>query len=369
MKRLLSLIAVSALALSLASRVDAGNALLQGSGDIQVQNTNVEPPTCSIHCESQDPRGLPEGYCNGREAYVSGLPSGNIRVMWGSANGTSITLDRGDGAGAQPVGASGNEVHYMGQSSWRPFTFTVSNEAGSCTGTVYGRTSCFLKGTKILMEDGTYKNIEDIKAGEVVMGYDTETGTFKKTTVTEPVKSSSSRWYLLNDNLKVSVGHQIMSNGSWTWSENLKVGDKMFDAGGNEVTITSIVQHDEVVDVYNLITAPYHDFFAGTEKQSFLVHNTDSIKDHKDHGMLRGTEILLVDGRRVKVEDLKVGDKIMNYDFKTKTYRPGKVDQVGASKASGWIEINGNLRVAKNHPLYSVKKEKWDKKVADPKRQ
>jgi len=218
------------------------------------------------------------------------------------------------------------------------------------------------------MEDGSYKNIEDIQAGERVMGYDTDTGSFQATTVTEPIKSASSRWYLLNDNLKVSVGHQIMSNGNWTWSENLKVGDKMFDAGGNEVTITSIVQHDEVVDVYNLITAPFHDFFAGTEKQSFLVHNKDTIKDHKDHGMLRGTEILLVDGRRVKVEDLKVGDQIMNYDFKTKTYRPGKVDMVDSQKANGWVEINGKLRVAKNHPLYSVKKEKWEKEVAKPDR-
>jgi len=34
--------------------------------------------------------------------------------------------------------------------------------------------NCFAKGTQILMADGTYKNIEDIKLGEYVMGFDEE---------------------------------------------------------------------------------------------------------------------------------------------------------------------------------------------------
>ncbi|MBI4346085.1 MAG: hypothetical protein HY553_04480 [Elusimicrobia bacterium] len=361
MRRILTLLLVPALVLVAATLVRA--ARLQGDGGtIQAQNTN-QLPTCSLICQSQDPRGLPTGYCNGREAYLtSGLSPGNIRVSWSSQFATSITLDRGDGTGAQTVAASGSEDHFMGQSSWRPFTFYVSNESGSCGPlTVYGRTSCFLKGTKILMADGTYKNIEEIQAGEVVMGYDTETGTFKSTTVTKPIQSSTSRWFLVNDNLKISVGHQIMANGQWTWSDNLKVGDVLFDAGGNEVKITSLVTHDEVVDVYNLITDPYHNFFAGSTAQSFLVHNKNTIEGHENKGLVRGMEVLLVDGRRVKVENLKAGDKIMNYDFKNKRYVPGTVRLVDSQKVQGYVVINGALKVAKKHTLYSVKEADFNK--------
>lgn len=44
---------------------------------------------------------------------------------------------------------------------------------------------CFLAGTKILMEDGSYKNIEDIKVGERVAAYDVENNLPGNATVTE----------------------------------------------------------------------------------------------------------------------------------------------------------------------------------------
>lgn len=370
MRRILTPLLALSFVLAMTAFVWADNPRLDAEGPtITVTNTD-SPPVCSLICQSQDPRGLPTGYCNGREAYqTAGLSPGHIRVTWSSAHGTSITLDRGDGAGPQAVGSHGSENHFMGQSSWRPFTFTVSNPFGTCGPyTIYGRTSCFLKGTKILMADGTYKNIEDIQAGEELMGYDTESGSFKTTKVTKPIQSSTSRWFLINDNLKISVGHEIMANGQWTWSDNLKEGDILFDAAGREVKITSLVTHDEIVDVYNLITDPYHNFFAGSTAQSFLVHNKNTIKGHENKGLLRGMEVLLVDGRRVKVEDLKPGDKIMNYDFEKKRYVPGKVRLVDSQKAQGYIVINGTLKVAKKHTLYSVSEAEFKKTLPTTKK-
>ncbi|MBI4346084.1 MAG: hypothetical protein HY553_04475 [Elusimicrobia bacterium] len=347
-------------ALALAFGVNAARAqqTLQGGADISSQNEDVVPPTCAVSCLSTDPYMGDAAYCNGRQAYLNDIPSGHIRVSWSVQNATSITLD------GRSVGASGSEDHLIEESGdWTTFSLQASNAAGTCGGAVYGRTSCFLKGTKILMADGTYKNIEEIQAGELVMGYDTATGTFKPTKVTKPVRSSTSRWFLVNDNLKVSVGHQIMANGKWTWSENLKPGDVLFDAAGNPVKIESIVTHDESVDVYNLITDPLHNFFAGTELQSFLVHNKDTIEGHDNHGLLRGMEVLTVDGRRVKVESLKAGDKIMNYDFKNKKFVPGTVRMVDSQKADGYLVINGTFRVAKKHPMYSMTEEKWEQQL------
>jgi replicative DNA helicase len=45
-------------------------------------------------------------------------------------------------------------------------------EQGGQKTVVIGKPGCFLKGTKILMFDGTVKNVEDIQVGEKVMGDD-----------------------------------------------------------------------------------------------------------------------------------------------------------------------------------------------------
>jgi hypothetical protein len=328
----------------------------EGSLTIQVQA--VPPPSCSFQCDSHDPRGLPRNYCNGREAYLSGLPPGHIRVTWNCQNATSITLE------GRTVGASGTEVHYMSQPSWREFRLIASGQAEPrFDASVYGRTSCFLAGTKILLADGTHKNIEDFEGGEDVMAYDPATGQMVTSKVTEKITSGTTRWYLVNDNLKVSVGHQIYANGQWTWSENLKVGDKLFDAGGNEVPITEIKTFDEQVDVYNLITEPAHNFFAGSIQQTFLVHNENKLPGHANKGLVKGMEVILASGKKVKVENLKPGDKLLSYDFKAKKYLMSTVKDTAAQKAKGFVEINGKFKLAKGHELYiAPKAEKKEKK-------
>ena len=55
---------------------------------------------------------------------------------------------------------------------------TVSSVIKACTYAAWQETCCFDPGSKVLMADGTTKNIEDVKAGDMVMSLNETTGEF-----------------------------------------------------------------------------------------------------------------------------------------------------------------------------------------------
>ncbi|MFC1723728.1 right-handed parallel beta-helix repeat-containing protein, partial [Nanoarchaeota archaeon] len=68
--------------------------------------------------------------------------------------------------------------------------------------------SCFLGGTKILMADGSEKNIEDVGKRELVMSYDEKTGDMVAGKVVNTFAHAKVDGYLvLNDGLKLTANH------------------------------------------------------------------------------------------------------------------------------------------------------------------
>jgi len=73
---------------------------------------------------------------------------------------------------------------------------------------------CFLGGTKILMVDDSYKNIEDIKAGEMVKSYDEKNRGLVSGRVTDVFHYSAEEmmydyYLLINDVLQVTPNHRF----------------------------------------------------------------------------------------------------------------------------------------------------------------
>ncbi|MBI4348708.1 MAG: hypothetical protein HY553_17855 [Elusimicrobia bacterium] len=214
--------------------------------------------------------------------------------------------------------------------------------------------SCFLKGTPILMADGTYKKIEEIQIGDQVLSYDTENKKFIPSGVVNTVQAVSEKYYVVNGELKITPAHQLYVNGGWLNSEYMKVGDTLLGEDGQPVTITSLVEVTETVPVYNLITQAPHDFFAS----GFLVHNINPGAEHKDHGFGKGTKIALADGRVVPIEEVKVGDKVVSYDTQKGRYTISKVLGAGSQTAKKTKLINGTLRVGAKQPMFGIAKGK-----------
>jgi len=198
--------------------------------------------------------------------------------------------------------------------------------------------ACFLEKTKILMADGSYKNIEDVEKGELVASFDEETGSLVDGEVINTFFHEKVNSYLvINNRLKLTANHPMYVNDAWKEAGKIKVGDLLMDKDGNDVAVVSVEVVEEPVPVYNLEVAGQHNYFA----EDLLSHNKcprlfthdgteykfDSLinvgHDSRDHGNVFSYPLKHIKEPKVMLEDdpdeinfvdfikLKAGDKIL----------------------------------------------------------
>lgn len=149
-------------------------------------------------------------------------------------------------------------------------------------------TSCFPAGTKILMADNSYKNIEDVVIGDYVVSYDSETGEEVSAEVLElvaPLREHMCEISFDGDrSVKMTNEHPVFTKEGWksinpdrTYFENnslvveqLDLGDQAYFRDGVYREIIGIDCWKEEVQTYNLYSVDvYATFFA----DDLLVHN------------------------------------------------------------------------------------------------
>ncbi len=169
---------------------------------------------------------------------------------------------------------SGNKVFDCGEEGIRyqvgSYSFIENNNVSnnSCNG--INLDSCFLAGTKILMGDSTYKNIEDVKEGDFVQSYDEKTGEVVEAKVRKTFYHEKSDGYLIiNSLLEVTANHPMYVNGEWKPAGEIKVRDLLLDKEGNNVPVFSVEPVGDAVPTYNLEVAGNHNYFAN----DILAHN------------------------------------------------------------------------------------------------
>ena len=84
----------------------------------------------------------------------------------------------------------------------------------------YSALCCFDPGSKVLMADGTYKNIEDVEVGDMVMSLDEETGEYVAQKVTATiVKENSDDLVYVNLSNGTRIGmrayHPLLTTEGW----------------------------------------------------------------------------------------------------------------------------------------------------------
>lgn len=132
------------------------------------------------------------------------------------------------------------------------------------------RGGCFLAGTKIEMADGSEKNIEDVKTGDMIMTFENEyVKKLVPAKVAETFKHRVQEYLVINDRLKVTPQHRIFVNNGWEPIGDVKVGDYLVDSSGERVRIDSIKRVQDIVTVYNLHIEKYSTFIA----DGIYVHN------------------------------------------------------------------------------------------------
>jgi len=153
------------------------------------------------------------------------------------------------------------------------FTFTGDNSYDSDGFVTSYKWSCFLAGTKVTMADGTYKNIEDVKIGDMVKSYDETTKTVKNSAVTQVMHHTPEEmleyYMIINNKLRVTPNHRLYINNEWSAAGNIRIGDTLLDINGEEVFVTSIEKIYKRLPTYNLEIKDYHTYYA----EDLLVHN------------------------------------------------------------------------------------------------
>ena len=143
-------------------------------------------------------------------------------------------------------------------------------------------TTCFPAWTKIKMADGTFKNIEKVKAWDTVLSYNTDTNTNESSVVKQTIvhEDNIHEMYELTINgdvLKVTDVHPFYVRKSasskdyaWIEAQDLKVGDILLMNDGNLVKIQKINHYNNKETVYNLDVENNHNYYVG---KWYLVHN------------------------------------------------------------------------------------------------
>jgi hypothetical protein len=139
----------------------------------------------------------------------------------------------------------------------------------TCT-VAYADQSCFLAGTKITMADGSYKNIEEIRAGDLVESYDfgnnkIVTSNVIDVTHHDRTDDMANVYVVINGDLQVTPNHPILVNGKWMKAGTIKTGDTLVKIDKTK-TLPLMIQSTQAiyknVPTYNIIVENQHCYLA-----------------------------------------------------------------------------------------------------------
>jgi intein/homing endonuclease len=200
-------------------------------------------------------------------------------------------------------------------------TYIISG-ATSFNTVVSHNSPCFVEGTKILLENGEEKNIEDVVIGDVIMSCDMETHSPKTSKVLNIISKSVDQIveyrFSMGGTLRSTLDHPIYVIGKgWSSYSNdlsnalyklekpvnkIEIGDVVQLIDGNQ-SIESITLIEEKHKVYNLCEIEkYHNYFAN----NVLVHNRACF--------IAGTMVSLPNGEEKYIEDVEIGDIVLSYN-------------------------------------------------------
>jgi hypothetical protein len=260
----------------------------------------------------------------------------------------------GGGGGGSSVGGTGSAAA----------ADTSQGETG------YG--SCFIAGTKVTMADGTLKNIEDIKVGDIVKGHKGNNEVIKL----DPTLLSERKLYSFNDNEHYffTSEHPFMTEEGWKSIKpektkerdgielynqlkgELKIGDKL-------VTEKGLIEIKEIKSKeMNYPKMPLYNFNVSNDNSyiadGYVVHNKGG---GGDGCFLKGTLVTMLDGSKKEIQEIDLGDEVA---------KGGKVFATGKFLVNNLYDYKG-IKVSGSHMVFEegnwtrVEDSKYGKALGD----
>jgi len=146
----------------------------------------------------------------------------------------------------------------------------------NCSG---GGCDCLLAETPITMADGSTKPISKIQRGDLVLAYDELSGRLGPAEVVRVHEPYIVKQYLvINEEIRLTQNHPILSEGKWVAAGDLLVGDTMTLADGSKAEIYSILGFLDATEVYNI------EVESGTYiANGVIVHNKEDCREYEQH--------------------------------------------------------------------------------------
>lgn len=248
-------------------------------------------------------------------------------------------------------------------------TYIISGST-SFNSVVAHNSPCFVAGTKITLEDGNVKNIEDVLVGDVVLTYNHSTNETEYKLVEQVISKhvDSTVKVIFDNNIEIqcTLDHPLYSVEMGYVSFNplltkqqygldvkqLEIGTSILLEDGSSSLVVSLNKLDERVLVYNLNSVKdNHNFFAN----KMLVHN---------RCFVAGTEITMADGDVKNIENVVVDDEVLTYNEETGENEMGIVGDLKQHEVDSVIRLtldNENIIITTHEHPFFVEGKGWIK--------
>jgi hypothetical protein len=322
---------------------------------------------CNINVNEDDGDSLFVAYNKSFLVYDSLVNSIKWKGAMSIAPNTDFLLDY-DGSTAQ---VSFNNLIIVNENTFKLIEIDVEDTdtyiiAGSTSVNAFvtHNAPCFVAGTKITMEDGTVKNIEDVIVGDVVSTFDLKENKIVSNIVnnvfSKEVNTIVKYVFENGESVKCTIDHPLfVVNKGWSsFSEELsnklysledtvkkiELNDivKLYD-GDTKIVEIELLHED--VTVYNLQDIENnHNFFAN----NVLVHNRFCF--------VAGTEIEMIDGEVKVIEDVNIDDVVLSFNEETNTKEYNKVIDIKSPIHNDLVTYHfsneTSLTCTYDHPIY-----------------
>lgn len=249
-----------------------------------------------------------------------------------------------------------------------------------------------LSSHEVLMEDDTWKEISDIQVGESVKSYYISSSLQYESDLTSLMNSYDgnqfpSGSYLTSSvvvfkdskNLKYNSMIEMSVDGDSLFAGTNK-GYLIYDSLTNKSSFKPIHEINSDTDfLYDLngemVKVDEVNFYVSSDNElSFIeldVEDTDtyiingstafnSLVTHNAPCFVAGTPILMEDGTYLNIENVKVGDRVLSFDFKNEESIGSNVLNIFSKKVSKVVkykfESGKELVATEDHPIYVIGK-------------
>jgi hypothetical protein len=219
------------------------------------------------------------------------LASCVVLIMPDQANAVPNCSQVDESGFCAPLDCDSSEIHWRGSCDppytreWQCIWHNCRDPYGeieygpwtpcNCPGQGGNGCDCLLTGTLIALPNGQSRPVETTQVGDLILSFDTATGTTRPgrvLSVHPPI--SAETYYIINGRLKTTGNHPILVAGKWLSVNELKEGDYLTSSLGSRVLVRSIEIVEATVKTYNFRVD------GGTYvAEGIVVHNKDDCEN------------------------------------------------------------------------------------------